>query len=80
MISGKHAFHGASIPETVIAILTRPPVSLSQLNPQVPPDLEMIVQKALEKDRELRYQHAAEMRLDLQRLKWELEAGDAPVT
>jgi serine/threonine protein kinase/Tfp pilus assembly protein PilF len=59
------------------AILERPPVSLVRMNPDVPTKLEDVINKALEKDRNLRYQHAADIRTDLQRLKRGTESGKA---
>jgi TolB-like protein len=61
------------------AILNRAPVAPVRLNPEVPPELEQIIKKALEKDRELRCQSAAELRADLKRLKRELESGKSAV-
>ena len=61
------------------AILNRTPVTPRGLNPQVPPRLEEIVNKALEKDRDLRYQHASEIRTDLQRLKRDSESARVQV-
>jgi len=57
------------------AILNRAPVAPRQLNPQLPPRLEDAVTKCLEKDRDLRYQHASDIRTDLQRLKRDTDTG-----
>jgi len=51
---------------------------LTRLNPEMPPKLEEIINKALEKDRNLRYQHASDVRTDLQRLKRDTDSGKAP--
>ena len=59
------------------AIMNRAPVPAVRLNREVPPRLEDIINKALEKDRNLRYQHASEMRSDLQRLKRDTDTGRA---
>ncbi|MGC2100554.1 MAG: protein kinase [Candidatus Sulfotelmatobacter sp.] len=61
------------------AILNRAPVAPRQLNPQLPPRLEDVVTKCLEKDRDLRYQHASEARTDLQRLKRDAESARVPL-
>ena len=62
------------------AILNRPPVAPRRLNPQLPPRLEDVVTKCLEKDRDLRYQHASEVRTDLQRLKRDSESARLTLT
>jgi serine/threonine protein kinase/tetratricopeptide (TPR) repeat protein len=75
MATGKQAFSGSSSAEIFDAILNRTPVALVRLNPEVPSKLEDIISKALDKDKKLRYQSAAEMRTDLQRLKRDTESG-----
>jgi eukaryotic-like serine/threonine-protein kinase len=77
MASGKLPFDGESTAAIFDAILNRTPVPLPQLNRGVPADLERIVNKCLEKDRNLRYQHASDIRTDLQRLKRDTETGRA---
>jgi tetratricopeptide (TPR) repeat protein/predicted Ser/Thr protein kinase len=79
MATGKLPFEGASSGEICGAILHQESAAISSLNPDYPAGLELIVRKALEKDRELRYQHASEMRTDLQRLKRDIETGRANV-
>jgi len=73
MATGRLAFPGNTAALTHDAILHRAPVSVSVLNAEVPPKLAEIVSKALEKDRNLRYQNASEMRTDLQRLNRDME-------
>jgi len=75
MATGDLPFHGESSAVICEAILNRAPVAVVRLNHDVPPKLEDIINKALEKDRNLRYQHAADMRTDLQRLKRDSESG-----
>src|SRR5262249_2805941 len=69
MVTGQLPFGGQSTGEMLEAIFTSEPTAPVRLNPKVPAELERIIYKALEKDRNLRYQHASEMRTDLQRLK-----------
>jgi serine/threonine protein kinase/tetratricopeptide (TPR) repeat protein len=75
MATGKIPFDGTSQGEICGAILYQEPVTPSQLNQHVSVELETVIRKALEKDRNLRYQHASDMRTDLQRLKRDSDSG-----
>jgi serine/threonine protein kinase/tetratricopeptide (TPR) repeat protein len=78
MATGRQPFFGESAALIYDAILNREPAPPETLNPEMPARLGEIIAKALEKDRDLRYQHAAEIRTDLQRLRRDLESGRIP--
>ena len=75
MATGQLPFRGNTSGLIFNAILERPPVSPVRINPEIPPKLEEVINKALEKDRNLRYQHASDIRTDLQRLKRDTDSA-----
>ena len=75
MATGRMAFFGNTAAMVNESITEGTPTPLARVNPDIPPELERIVNKALEKDQKLRYQHASEIRTDLQRLKRDTDSG-----
>ena len=80
MATGTLPFRGESTGVIFESILSRNPLSPARLNPDLAPKLEEIINKCLEKDRNLRYQHASDVRTDLQRLKRERDSSDKVVS
>jgi eukaryotic-like serine/threonine-protein kinase len=78
MATGAVPFRGDSTAMIFDAILNRAPVAPIRLNPDLPAEVERIINRALEKDRELRYQHASEMRAELLRLKRDTDSSRSP--
>jgi len=79
MATGKVPFQGPSSGVITEAILNRDPVAPARVNPNISPLLQEVIWRALEKDRNLRYQHAADMRAELQRLKRNTDSGGRTV-
>src|SRR2546422_8291834 len=79
MATGKQPFRGDATADLFDSILHKSPVAPVRLNPDLPAKLEEIINKALEKDRDLRYQHAADIRTDVKRLKRETESSRSAV-
>jgi tetratricopeptide (TPR) repeat protein len=80
MATGTLPFRGESSAVITEAILDRTPLAAIRLNPDIPPKLEDVINRALEKNRNLRYQHANEMRAELQRLKRDTDTGRVSAT
>ena len=80
MACGRPAFSGTTTPVIFTSILKEDPPPPSHINPDIPLKLEEIVLKALDKDRDTRYQHASDLRVDLKRLKRETDSGRAAVS
>jgi len=79
MATGRQAFSGSTSGIIFHSILEKNPAAMSRMNPELPAKLEEIIGKALEKDREVRYQHAGDMRADLKRLKRDTSSGTTAV-
>jgi len=80
MVTGKQAFPGSTSAVVFDNILRNAPVPPLSINPQIPAEFERILDKALEKDRDVRYQVAAELRADLKRLQREIDSGSRPAS
>lgn len=80
MSAGRNPFAGNTNAVIFEALLSKMPTPLLRINPDLPPEFERVVNKAIEKDRDLRYQTAAEMRADLKRLKREMDSGRSSVS
>jgi serine/threonine protein kinase len=75
MVTGAQAFGGSTTAVVYDAILNRAPRSIAHLNPLVPPRLEAVIATALEKDRDLRHQHASDLQAELRRIRRDLDVG-----
>ncbi|MGA7461813.1 MAG: protein kinase [Candidatus Korobacteraceae bacterium] len=75
MATGKLPFQGPSSGVIIEAILNRDPIAPTQANPDIPSSLQEVIRRALEKDRNRRYQHAADIRAELKQLKRDMESG-----
>ncbi len=80
MATGSLPFHGETSAMICEAIVNRPPVAPVRLNPALPAELERIINKALEKDRDLRYRSAADVETDLKRLRRDTDSGRSAAT
>ena len=79
MTTSQMAFPGRNVAVILAAILNQPPIAVRAVNPELPPKLEEVIGKALEKNRKLRYQSANDLRTDLQRLKRDSDPARWPV-
>ncbi len=80
MAAGKQPFEGPTNAVIFEGLLTKAPAPVRERNPKAPPDLERIIHKALEKDREMRYQSAGDLRADLKRVEREASSGSLPAS